>query len=313
VGFELAPLQPGSLSNCPSKISSNLGNEKIFGSSRKTAGLELPKSSRVNFKPITCGKGLQAVREDRFQACTRISAGGLWIGGLLGRRAHAIVENSLMRGETNREKPMRLALVGMSGSGKTFWAKKLAEKGTPAVFCDDRIEQRLAHRLGPGGYSGINGVAAWMGWPDGATYAEREAAYLAEENHTLDEVLQELAKKPDASLVLDTTGSVIYAGNHLLMRLRRQMTIVYLAATVEEQHLLIERYLNDPKPVLWRGAFQPRSGEAPRETVARCYPALIEARRRSYEALAHCTVGVGELRATRDAEQFLERVRKQIT
>jgi shikimate kinase len=213
--------------------------------------------------------------------------------------------------QTNREKPMRLALVGMSGAGKTFWAKKLAEKGLPAVFCDDRIEQRLAPRLGAGGYSGISGVAAWMGWPDRATYAEREAAYLAEEIQTLEEVLRELEEKPDASLVLDTTGSVIYAGNHLLLRLRRQMTVVHLAATRKEQQLMIERYLNDPKPVLWRGAFQPKSGEMPRETVARCYPALMEKRRQSYEALAHCTLGVAELRATVDAEQFLERVRRQ--
>ena len=207
---------------------------------------------------------------------------------------------------------MRLALVGMSGAGKTFWAKKLAEKGTPAAFCDERIEQGLRPRLGPGRYSGIKGVAAWMGWPDSATYAEREAEYLAEEIRTLDEVLQELERMPDASLVLDTTGSVIYAGNHLLLRLRRQMTIVYLAATSKERQLLIERYLNDPKPVLWRGAFQPKSGETPRETVARCYPALMEARRLSYEALAHCTLSVGELRATLDAEQFLEQVRRQL-
>ena len=207
---------------------------------------------------------------------------------------------------------MRLALIGMSGSGKTFWTKKLSEKGAPAIFCDDQIEQRLAPRLRPGGYSGIHGVAAWMGWPDSPTYAEREAEYLAEEIHTLAEVLQELEEKPEKSLVLDTTGSVIYVGNHLLMRLRRQMTIVYLAATEREGQLLIERYLNEPKPVLWRGAFQAKSGETPRETVARCYPALIEARRRSYQALAHCTVEVGELRTAVDTEQFLERVRKQM-
>ena len=211
--------------------------------------------------------------------------------------------------ETNIDKPMRLALIGMSGAGKTFWTKKLAEKRAPAIFCDDKIEERLAPRLGPGGYSGINGVAAWMGWPDSATYAEREAAYLAEEIHTLDEVLQELEEKPETSLVLDTTGSVIYAGSHLLMRLRRQMTIVYLAATAKEQQLLIERYLGDPKPVLWRGAFQAKQGETPRETVARCYPALIEARRRSYEALTHCTLQVAALRdGTMDAHAFLKMV-----
>jgi shikimate kinase len=211
--------------------------------------------------------------------------------------------------ETTVGNPMRLALIGMSGSGKTFWTKKLAEMGVPAVFCDDRIEQRLAPRLGPGGYSGINGVAAWMGWPDSPTYAQHEAEYLAAEIHTLDEVLQELEGKPESALVLDTTGSVIYAGNHLLMRLRRQMTIVYLAATEQERHLLIERYLSDPKPVLWGGAFQAKSGETPRETVARSYPALIEARRRSYEALAHCTVQVSALRyGTIDADAFLKMV-----
>jgi len=51
--------------------------------------------------------------------------------------------------------------------------------------------------------------------------------------------------------------------------------------------LLIERYLSDPKPVLWRGGFQAKAGETARKTVARCYPHLIAARRQSYAALAH--------------------------
>ncbi len=214
-----------------------------------------------------------------------------------------------MRAEANREKPLRLALIGMSGAGKTFWIKKLAAAEYPSVSCDDRIEQKLAPRLAVGGYTGINGVAAWMGWPDSATYTERESEYLAEEIHTLDEILTELEKQPEKSLVLDTTGSVIHTGNNLLMRLRRQMTIVHLAASAEEQQLLIERYLNDPKPVLWRGAFQPKAGEKPRETVARCYPALIAARRQSYEALAHCTLQVAVLRdGALDAAAFLKMI-----
>jgi hypothetical protein len=216
--------------------------------------------------------------------------------------------------ENSKEKPVRLALIGMSGAGKTFWAKKLAAAGWPAVFCDERIEQKLAPRLAPGGYSGIQGIAAWMGWPDNPRYTEREADYLAEEIHTLDEALQQMEKQPEAALVLDTTGSVIYTGNHLLLRLRRQMTVVYLAATAAEQQLLIERYLSDPKPVLWRGAFQAKRGETPRETVARCYPVLIEARRRSYEALAHCTLPVATLRdAELDAEAFLALIRSRIS
>ena len=192
--------------------------------------------------------------------------------------------------------PLRLALIGMSGAGKTFWSRLLASAGHPAVSCDDKIEERLASRLRAGGYTGINGVAAWMGWPDSPNYAERESQYLSDEIAVLEQVLASLARAPEQSLVLDTTGSVIYTGNHHLMRLRKLTTVVHLAASPQEQQLLIERYLNDPKPVLWRGAFQPRDGETPRQTVARCYPTLIAARRQSYAALAHCTIEVAQLR-----------------
>ena len=133
---------------------------------------------------------------------------------------------------TAAKNKMRLALVGMSGSGKTFWTRKLAAAGWRAVSCDDAIEARLAPRLAAGGFVGINGVAAWMGWPDSPAYAEREAEYLAEEIAVMDEFLSALEKdESGVPMVLDTTGSVIYAQNNLLMRLRRAMTVVHLAST----------------------------------------------------------------------------------
>jgi hypothetical protein len=122
-------------------------------------------------------------------------------------------------------------------------------------------------------------------------------------------------------LILDTTGSVIHTGNNLLFRLRKLMTVVYLAASDEEQQLLIRRYLDDPKPVLWRGSFQSRAGESPKDTVARCYPVLIGARRQSYQALAHHTLPVAELRelarkaesrGQSPADAFLEKLRAQM-
>jgi hypothetical protein len=197
---------------------------------------------------------------------------------------------------TTSKTPLRLAFVGMSGSGKTFWTRKLADAGHPALSCDDRIEERLRPQLAHGGYEGIGGVAAWMGWPDSPHYAAREAQYLREEITVLEETVAELENWSDRSLVLDTTGSVIYTGDGLLRRLRAQVTIVHLAASLEEQQLLIERYLNDPKPVLWRGAFQPLQGEAPLSAVKRCYPGLTAERRSRYKALAHCTIPIRELR-----------------
>ncbi len=218
------------------------------------------------------------------------------------------------------DNPLRLALIGMSGAGKTYWAKHLAAE-YPAISADDQIEARLSRALQQGDFRGINGMAAWMGWPDSPTYAERESQYLAEEIASMDEVLTALEKNPESGLILDTSGSVIHTGNNLLFRLRKLMTVIYLEASAEEQQLLIRRYLDDPKPVLWRGAFQARAGESPKETVARCYPALIAARKQSYQALAHYTLPVAELRelaATAEprgqspAAAFLQRLRAQM-
>jgi shikimate kinase len=216
-------------------------------------------------------------------------------------------------------KPLRLALIGMSGVGKTYWAKQLAVE-YPAISIDDRIETRLATELQKSNFHGINGVAAWMGWPDSPTYAERESQYLAEEIASMDEVLSDLEKDPASGLILDTSGSVIHAGNNVLFRLRKLMTVVYLEASPEAQQLLVRRYLDDPKPVLWRGVLRARARESAKETVARCYPALIEARRQSYEALAHHTLPVTELHELAAAAEshgqsvaaaFLDRIRSK--
>jgi AAA domain-containing protein len=215
--------------------------------------------------------------------------------------------------ETSTLQLTHLALIGMSGTGKTFWSRRLAEAGHRIVSCDDLIGRRLAEHLPNGERAGINDLAAWMGWPDSPSYAPREAQYLAEEIGALDDVLTDVERAPENSLILDTTGSVIYTGNHLLLRMRRRMTVVYFAASRAEEQLLIERYLSDPKPVLWRGAFQAKAGEAPRDTVARCYPALIAARRQSYEALAHATLQVADLRAASyDTEMFLAEIQRQV-
>ena len=220
--------------------------------------------------------------------------------------------------EANTLDLTHLAFIGMSGTGKTFWSKRLADAGRHVVSCDDLIGRRLAEHLPNADRAGFNNMAndlaAWMGWPDSATYAERESQYLAEEIGALDQVLTGVEQHPEESLILDTTGSVIYTGNNLLMRMRRDLTVVYFAASRAEEQLLIERYLNDPKPVLWRGAFRAKPGELPQDTVARCYPALLAARRQSYEVLAHATLPVAELRAASyDVEKFLAEVRRQVS
>jgi shikimate kinase len=202
---------------------------------------------------------------------------------------------------------IKLSFIGMSGAGKSYWTHKLAAAGFRAISIDDRIEEKLGSDLSPGGYRGIGGVAAWMGWPDQPAYSEREQKYLASEIESMREALDEIEASGDEGIVLDATGSVVYTGKELCRRLQRASVVVYLAASPEEEETLIARYLSDPKPVLWDDLFSQRPGESAKEAVARCYPLLIAHRKQLYERYAHRIVPMARLRdVALDARGFLE-------
>ena len=187
---------------------------------------------------------------------------------------------------------MRLSLVGMSGSGKSFWSKKLFRCGFVRFCCDDLIAARLSPELGKMADS-IAAVGSWMGFPFEPRYKEREAAYLACEMEVMTELLQALGKSEEGAgerIVVDTTGSVIYVGDENLAKLRSLTTIVHLATPLEIQKVMLEAYVKEPRPVLWREMFLKRSDEDDAQALARCYPKLLATRERHYEKLAHVTI-----------------------
>src|SRR5258708_25540181 len=93
-------------------------------------------------------------------------------------------------------KPLRLALIGMSGAGKSYWTTRIAAAGYPAISCDAQIESRLKSELDDGGDSGINGVAPWVGWAPPPTSRPRQGAYLFPGNSGVDGGLTPPAENP---------------------------------------------------------------------------------------------------------------------
>lgn len=202
---------------------------------------------------------------------------------------------------------LKLSFIGMSGAGKSHWAQKLAAAGFRVVGIDDRIEEKLAADLAAGGYRGIGGVAAWMGWPNQATYQERERKYLECEVQSMSEALDEMEASGNEGIILDTTGSVVYTGEEICRRMQRLSTVAYLEASPAEEQVLIARYLSDPKPVLWGDQFSQRPGESAKDAIARCYPLLIAHRKKLYARYADRTVPMEQLQHARlDARGFLE-------
>jgi hypothetical protein len=180
---------------------------------------------------------------------------------------------------------MQLVLIGMSGVGKSTWARRLSSCGLRAFHCDEAIAARIAVELGSTQPLTDANLGAWLGLPDEPGYAEREAWYLRHETAVLHEAA-ELLGAGAFPWVIDTSGSAIYCGVAPFARLRARARIVYLPVRPGDHGAMLEAYLRSPRPVVWNGLFQPQADEARQHTYRRCFPALIRQREGLYEA--HC-------------------------
>jgi len=185
-----------------------------------------------------------------------------------------------------------LALIGMSGSGKSIWSIKLSEQGFRRFCCDDMISHKLVPELtGPDGR--VMELGYWMGFPYEAQYRARESRYLASEIEVLNEILEHIESldhRREEKIVIDTTGSVIYTGENILARLGQCSTVVHLSTPPKVQELMLKVYLANRRPVLWRDLFAKDPGESNRAALARCYPRLLETRERLYKHFADVTI-----------------------
>ena len=187
---------------------------------------------------------------------------------------------------------MRLSLIGMSGSGKSTWSKKLFQLGFRHFCCDDLITKKLAPELTrPDG--NIMELGEWMGFPYELQYKERESKYLAYEIEVLTEILGHVESgenHAEENIVVDTTGSVIYSGEEILRRLRRGTIVVHLSTPREVQELMLKAYLANKRPVLWRDFFRKEPNETNEAALARCYPRLLFSRERLYKQNSDVTI-----------------------
>ena len=187
---------------------------------------------------------------------------------------------------------MRIALIGMSGSGKSFWSSILSRHGFHKLGCDNAIGRRLVDG-GELSEGSLDHIGRWMGFPFETGFARREALYLDHEKAVMDQFLTELETRPadDASpVVIDTTGSVIYTGRVIHQRLRQQTVVVYLSTSAAFRQALHRAYVANPRPVLWQQHFQKKIGEDNPSALKRCYKNLIADRDARYRQYAHLEV-----------------------
>ncbi len=187
---------------------------------------------------------------------------------------------------------LHISLIGMSGSGKSTWSGRLVDNGFKVFHCDDLIAEKLSNELKKPDGTYME-VGEWMGFPHEPTYAKREEQYLCFEKEVLVEILDEIEAVSESSngrIVIDTTGSVIYTGSAILKTLRRMTRVVHLATPPEVRELMLNAYLSNRRPVLWRSYFNLKSNESHEEALARCYSKLLTGREDLYTQYADVTI-----------------------
>ena len=80
-----------------------------------------------------------------------------------------------------------LAVIGMSGAGKSYWSKKMEEKGYRWYNCDEMIAERLGPELPGKGNTTLN-LAKWMGQPFSERYIKAEKLYLELEEAVVEHI-----------------------------------------------------------------------------------------------------------------------------
>lgn len=206
---------------------------------------------------------------------------------------------------------LRISVIGMSNVGKTRRAKSLVADSSLDflwLHCDDLVEAKLKPYLEGKGFHGVDGVAAWMGQPYEPRYPETQKLFLKFE----EEAMNGIDYLIPGNLLVDTTGSVIYLSQKVLHRLKKETIVIYLEATDDVRKLLFDRYISNPKPVVWGGSFNRNPGESDMDALGRCYPRLLDYRAAHYSQLADITIPHFVLRDT-SGRQFLAEVRKRLS
>lgn len=191
---------------------------------------------------------------------------------------------------------MKISLIGMSGAGKSYWARQLEKSGWKRYSCDDHIESALKKNLHILESQGTQGLAEWMGKPYEIQYAQTSKKYLALENQVMHDILNDIETHTNENIVIDTTGSIIYTDPMIQQRLKNITNVLYLLAPKTAVQKLYDQYVQDPKPIIWGNAYQKRQDESDEEALLRCYKNLLLYRIEKYQELAYFSIRYDVLR-----------------
>lgn len=184
---------------------------------------------------------------------------------------------------------MKISLIGMSNVGKTYWSTKIEKMGYKRIGCDDLVEIELKKMFHDPDLINISNVSEWLGQPYEKRYLKNSKIYLKIEEQVVKNFIYDIQNRilVDKNIVLDTTGSLIYLNKKVLNLLKKHTTIVLLDIPDESNKQIYERYIKNPKPLIWGNIFRKSESQTYNEALAECYPKLLKYRNTIYRNYAN--------------------------
>lgn len=206
---------------------------------------------------------------------------------------------------------LKISLIGMSNVGKTYWSKRLSDVGFLHVSCDGLIEEKLRREIPEFGERGIRGVAHWMGQPHEDGFEERQRKYLEHEASVMREIVH-AAREKARNVVIDTTGSVVHAGDDVCATLKEHSLVVYIEVPKGSEQQMLELYLQEPKPVVWEHFFTQTEGEPSKDALARSYLALLDFRAKRFRHYADIVVPRPAMRRKTSSKEIIDCIKNEM-
>ena len=243
----------------------------------------------------------------------------------------------------------RIALLGMSGLGKTFISQNLSKNDNWSHYSVDyEIGKLLFKNEHENLFEGftidnLTNLSNFLGKPGssskgGITFSEyvlRQRLHCEAEKEATLNACSLIEKSPDLSeLVCDTSGSICELVNpsdkedKLLTSLSRNFLIICLEAPDSIYQVLIDRFLARPKPMyyeenflhsLWQtfkiGSTDTEDKINPDDFMIFGYKALIERRKAIYDMIAKnwgIKLNFDILRSVKTAADLMEAVQSEI-
>lgn len=198
---------------------------------------------------------------------------------------------------------LKIAVIGMSNTGKSYRSQQLHKECGFERYCvDDLIGTSL-------GFEGDTELAHWLGQPNSHGFTERQMQYLQKEK----ELTLACPLSSKESIVLDTTGSVIYLDDEVKEFLHKNFLVVQLDASASIIGVMMEDFFVHPKALIWGESFSQQKEESDVEALRRCYPLLLKDRIEKYRSLGEVFLPAEISRSAKiGIDRFLEIIRCQL-